>query len=194
MKPINFATKPTKRKERHLNTYKELLLISATVKVMLERQSLNLTRKDYEQICLSVFQHISYSKRVQTYYMINDLERKQTILSEVQKILIARNIKPIEKSLDLAVKGEEVAKNTSDYMQLSRYYKDLSEIEPKSTNKATYSETTDFSKIGKDGTPAVKVTKTLEISGTGENTLKTEENSSIRSDKNEDNAEGNDNV
>ena len=29
--------------------------------------------------------------------------------------------------------------------------------------KATYKETTDFSKLGKDGQPAQKVTKTLEI-------------------------------
>lgn len=144
--------------ERRSLRYKKL--IAEVVKYVISNNDKYLTNDDLKQISLKVYGRYDKIVHQRIRSMMTQEVVKSDINNELQRILTDRGIKPLEKIVDLTKKGEEVAKNTADFISVAKFYKEIAEIEPKKSAKATYQErTVDYSTIGKEKI----TTKTLEV-------------------------------
>lgn len=171
MKPINFTNKLEQLKQKQRNasekgiyktrrTLKYQKLIATIVKIILSNNDKLLSNKDINEISTLVYNRNDAITKQRIRSMLNNEIVKKDIDNELQRILTDRNIKPLEKTVDLVQKAEDKAKSTSDFIQTARFYKELAEI---STNKQTIEqkETIDYSKFDDKGNPQVKVTRSV---------------------------------
>ena len=157
------------RREEERKTLRYKKLIAETVKLMLLNDSQVLTKSDIKAISLKIYGSYNKLKHIRVYNQVTDELTKVDINSELQRILTDRNIRPIEKIVDLTQKGEEAAKNTSDYIQVAKFYKEIAGIEPKKgLIKATERRTIDYSKLDDLGNPQETVIRTVETQTPGE--------------------------
>jgi hypothetical protein len=200
MNKISFATKPAKRKRQNpefKNTHRYKRLIANTVKVMLQNESQVLTKEDYKNICLFTYGKCTKSDSVRIYKTLSSDVAKTDINSELQRILTDRGIKPLEKTVSLLQKGEELIKTTSDCISVAKMYKEISEIDQKQTTATETRTYTDFSKFkdakeqGKEPEPD-KITQKITV--ITPIIAKEQENEAIRGDISKDNNKGDDNV
>ena len=161
MKKIDFAKKlqglkdVRETKERKGLRYKKL--IAETVKEILKTNNPKLTNNSISQIALLVYKKNDRISTSRVKSMLGQEVVKKDINSELQRILTDKGIEPLLKSVDLLQKGEEVAKSTSDYVSLSRMYKDFAVIDQPKAH-----ETREFESFAalKDNKPS-KITQTL---------------------------------
>jgi hypothetical protein len=132
-----------KHKKQDLRTIK---LIATTVSKILSNNSKYLTNKDIKDICIKVYNSYNHTKHYRVRNMINSPAISKQIENKLLDAYIARGIEPLTKVLDLTQKAEEVAKNTSDYMQIAKHYKEIAEIaSPNAT--LTQKETIDYATL-----------------------------------------------
>ena len=161
LKKIDFAKKlqglkdVRETKERKGLRYKKL--IAETVKEILKTNNPKLTNNSISQIALLVYKKNDRISTSRVKSMLGQEVVKKDINSELQRILTDKGIEPLLKSVDLLQKGEEVAKSTSDYVSLSRMYKDFAVIDQPKAH-----ETREFESFAalKDNKPS-KITQTL---------------------------------
>ena len=151
----------TYRSETERKSLRYKKLIAEIVKYIVLNNDKYLTNNDLKQISIKVYKKHDRIIHQRIRSMMTQEVVKNDINNELQRILTDRAINPLLKVVDLTQRGEEVAKNTSDFINVAKFYKEIAEIEPKKGAKATYQEKTiDYSTIGKEKI----TTKTIELS------------------------------
>jgi hypothetical protein len=162
------------------NSFRYKRLIAETVKIILKNNTELLSNNDIKQISLKVYNKYDKLKHLRVRNQLNSLPVKQDINAELQRILTDKGIKPLLKSVELIEKGETVAKTTSDYVQLSKMYKEFAQIEPiKATETREYTDFSAYKEAKDKGLEPVpdKITQKITVTSL-ENDGKTRENTS----------------
>lgn len=131
----------TKRKQ-----LREIKIIAEIVKLIIKNDSKILTNKDIKQISLKTYKKYDKISHIRVRNMTNSPEIKQQVNDKLLDYYIKQGIEPINKVFELTKKAEEVAKNTSDYMQIAKHYKEIAEIGPNNAT-ITQRETIDYAAI-----------------------------------------------
>lgn len=151
---IDLGKNLKKLQDRRLSERKSLRykkFVAETVKYIIKNNDIYLSNNDIKEIAINVYTRYDKIIHQRIRSMMTQEVVKNDINSELQRILTDRGIKPLDKVIDLTQRGEEAAKNTSDFISVAKFYKEIAEIEPKKGAQARYSEKTiDYSTIGKD--------------------------------------------
>lgn len=138
-----YLEKRSKTNRKELRTIK---LVAEAVKYIIKNNTKKLTTEALNEICLKVYNKKDTAKRIQVYNMLNNPPLKQEVENKLLDYYIKQGIEPISKVFELTNKAEEVAKNTSDYMQIAKHYKEIAEIASTNTT-ITQKETIDYATL-----------------------------------------------
>ncbi len=148
--------------QQQLRTIK---LIAETVKTIVKNDNKNLSNNDIKELCLKVYHKYDKIKHVRVRNTLNT-EITQNKINEALISFYSSAGLNKEEAINLLNLAKETAKEKKDVTNLLKIvekYENAANLTQKTATRATYSETTDFSKIGKDGQPAQKIVKTLEL-------------------------------
>ncbi len=174
------------KSNKHITKLNYLRLLGETAKKIIQKGSKQLNINDYKDIALKVYKKNGYIlARSIKRMMETDLARTQVNTALIEFYSQAGlNKDEAIKMLNLAKDTAIEKKDIGNLLKIVEKYESASNLSDNKGVKATYRETTDFSKLGKDGRPEVKTTKTLEIT----------KNEAIGSLESNDKEVGNDNV
>lgn len=172
MSKIDFTRKQIKVKEKRdnrPNDYKQLRytkLVAEVVKRIVRNDSKILKKNDLSEICIKVYGQTNKIKEIRVRKMLDAPIVKNDINEALMRFYTNAgfNQETAEKLIKNVLTWIDEKKDTGNAIKMIEKYETAANLAQKSASKATYSETTDFSRIGKDGNPALKVTKTLEMS------------------------------
>lgn len=190
---IDFQRKASKLKERQPNEFKQLRyskLIGEVVKKILKNNSKILKKNDLSEICIKVYGSTNKIKEIRVRKVIESAIAKQDIDNELRRIYSDAGLDKEELKVLLSDAKQWIKekKDITNALKLAQMIGAANNLDHNNSVKATYRETTDFSKIGKDGQPVVKTSKTLEITkneatGTLESTDPVQGNDNVSPEK-----------
>lgn len=174
------------KKNKHSTKLHYLKLVGKTAQKIVEKDTKQLNINDYKDIARQVYNKDGYILARSIKRTMETLEARQMINSELISIYNEANLSKheIKPLLDQLKQWIIEKKDITNGLKLIEKIEKVNNLIDGGTVKAHYSETTDFSKLGKDGEPTKKVTKTLEIT----------KNEAIRDDISNDLDKVNDNV
>ena len=189
MHKIDFSKKAKKLKDRRAeerNTLRYKKLIAAAVNLVVKNNSLRYTKDDIKTISLSIYKSYNKLKHIRVWNQLTSEITKQDINKALIDFYAQAGLTKDEsiKMLNLAKDTAIEKKDVNNLLKIVEKYESAANLTHKNTITARTTETIDYSKVGKDGQPAQKVVKTLELT----------KNESIGSDISLDNGKGNDNV
>jgi len=180
---IDFQKKLVKYQDRRgkhkIQKLRYIKLVSETVKHIISNNDKRLSNNDIKEICIKVYKKYDKLKHVRVRNELSQGVTQNKINNELQRIytdagLSKDALKPLLESIKLWI---DEKKDVTNALKLVDRIESANNLVQKQSISARTTETTDFSKIGRDGQPAQKVTKTLEIT--------------TKSDKSEDNIDSN---
>ncbi len=165
---IDFQRKASKLKERQPNEFKQLRyskLIGEVVKKIVKNDSKVLKKNDLSEICIKVYGSTNKIKEIRVRKVIESTIAKQDVDNELRRIYSEAGLDKEELKVLLSDAKQWIKekKDITNALKLAQMIGVANNLTENNGVKATYRETTDFSKLGKDGQPETKVTKTLEI-------------------------------
>jgi hypothetical protein len=160
-KKIN-ELKQTRRNFRDSLRYKKL--ISLTAQQIIRKDTLRLNDSDYKEIAFKLRNRtdkllISRIRQTLHQEIVKNDVSNELIRIYTEAGLSKDEIKPLLENVKSWIIEK---KDITNGLKLIDKIEKVNNFDNNGV-KATYKETTDFSKLGKDGQPAQKVTKTLEI-------------------------------
>ena len=158
----------TRLKEKKSKEYRGLRykkLIAEIVKKTVESGNPKLTNNDIKEISLKIYKSNDKIKCSRVKSMMQQEIVKNDVNNELQRIytdagLSKDALKPLLESIKIWI---DEKKDIANALKLAEKIERANNLTQGSSITARTTETTDFSKIGKDGQPAQKVVKTLEI-------------------------------
>lgn len=114
------------KRSNHLKLM-EIKIISFTTKLIVEKNSKRLTVEDYDRISLEAFRNKSVTNRLRIFRMVTSTPIKEKINQNLLDYYNAKNINLNVKIEDLMGKAEELVKNTTDCINLAKFYKDIAD-------------------------------------------------------------------
>ena len=158
----------TRLKEKKSKEYRGLRykkLIAEIVKKTVESGNPKLTNNDIKEISLKIYKSNDKIKCSRVKSMMTQEIVKNDVNNELQRILTDAGF-PKDKLKELYTNAEKYANDKKDgnlLLKIAEKIERANNLTQGSSITARTIETTDFSKIGKDGNPAQKVVKVLEI-------------------------------
>lgn len=161
-KKKKFQAYRQKYDQQQLRTIK---LIAETVKKIVKNNDKRLSNEDIKDLCLRVYGKYDKIKHIR----VRNSLAQELMQNKINTALIefysqaGLNKDEAIKMLNLAKDTAIEKKDVNNLLKIVEKFESASNLTGNNGVKATYKETTDFSKLGKDGQPEVKTTKTLEI-------------------------------
>ncbi|MFA6309730.1 MAG: hypothetical protein WC677_08385 [Clostridia bacterium] len=189
MDKLEFVTKQKKLKkhqDKFRNSFRYKKLIAEAVKTIIANDSLVFSKDDIKAISNKVYKRADLLVCGRVRSTLNQEMVKIDVNNELQKILNEAGLDK-NKLKTIYETVEQIANDKKDgnlLLKIAEKIERANNLTENNSTRATYRETTDFSKLGKDGQPAQKVTKTLEIT----------KNEAIRDDMSNDLDKVNDNL
>jgi len=168
MHKIDFSKKAKKLKDRRAeerNTLRYKKLIAAAVNLAVKNNSLRFTKDDIKTISLSIYKSYNKLKHIRVYNQLTSEITKQDINKALIDFYAQAGLTKDEsiKMLNLAKDTAIEKKDVNNLLKIVEKYESAANLTHKNTITARTTETIDYSKVGKDGQPAQKVVKTLEL-------------------------------
>ena len=168
MHKIDFSKKVQKVKDRQAeerNTLRYQKLIAAAVNLAVKNNSLRFTKDDIKTISLSIYKSYNKLKHIRVYNQLTSEITKQDINKALIDFYAQAGLTKDEsiKMLNLAKDTAIEKKDVNNLLKIVEKYESAANLTHKNTITARTTETIDYSKVGKDGQPAQKVVKTLEL-------------------------------
>ncbi len=156
------------RKGEEQKSLRFIKTVSATAKKIKERNTKKLNYNDYKDITNEVYKKSDIISISRVRSMMSTEIAKNMINQELIRFYNEAELNESEaiKMLKLAKDTAIEKKDIGNLLKIVEKFESASNLTVNNGVKATYRETTDFSKLGKDGQPEVKTTKTLEITKT----------------------------
>jgi len=169
MSKIDFEKKLDKyqdRREKHkIQKLRYIKLVGETVKTIIRNNDKRLSNNDIKEICLKTYKKYDKLSHVRVRNELSQEITQKLVNQQLMSFYSKADLNE-ETAKDMLKQTIEIAKEKKDgnlLLKIVEKYESAANLTQKHGITARTTETTDFSKIGKDGLPAQKVVKTLEV-------------------------------
>ncbi len=165
----DFAKKQAKyrayRQQYDRQQLRTIKLIAGAVKRIIKNNNKNLSNNDIKELCLTVYGKYDKIKHVRVRNQLSQEAIQTSINTALIEFYSSAGIDKEEavKLLNLAKEIAKEKKDVTNLLKIVEKYENAANLTHKNTITARTTETIDYSKLGKDGNPVQKVTKTLEV-------------------------------